>query len=222
MSDFRFTPEHFGITNYKMVLGRVNVSGNVNLQKAGIIGSLPFRFGEVTGDFNCSDNKLTSCENFPESVGKKLYCQNNKISSFEGMTKNIKLGLYISNNKLVSLHQCPDVFEIHCQNNQIFNVASKFSENSILNLNNNLVKDISKLKNTKSDIYLHLEGNPLDNLDLEHLDVNSIKLSENQIIHIKSKNSNIKIFFNNKEYSLLDWNKLNILTQIRKKVATFG
>ena len=36
------------------------------------------------GDFDCSDNLLTSLEGAPKEVGVKFYCSDNQLASLEG------------------------------------------------------------------------------------------------------------------------------------------
>jgi len=41
-------------------------------------GRFIIKFGKVKGDFNCSDNNLTSLEGAPKYVGWDFYCRRNK------------------------------------------------------------------------------------------------------------------------------------------------
>ena len=79
----------YGIENYTIKDGLVNVDGGVilydcpiqqvaryggrNLRKRKLT-KLPLKFGEVSGNFDCSYNQLTSLEGAPEVVEKNFYC----------------------------------------------------------------------------------------------------------------------------------------------------
>jgi len=54
----------------------LDVIGNVYIFNRGY-KEMPIQFGEVTGDFKCYNNKLTSLKNFPIEVGGKIDCSGN-------------------------------------------------------------------------------------------------------------------------------------------------
>lgn len=60
----------------------VDVNGNVILchQK---ITEFPFKFGVISGDFNCRDNKLESLKNSPNQVNGSFNCSENKLTSLD-------------------------------------------------------------------------------------------------------------------------------------------
>ena len=57
--------EKYGIKDYQIVDGKVNVEGDVDLSRKNLI-RLPVRFGIVKGFFWCNGNKLTSLEGCPQ------------------------------------------------------------------------------------------------------------------------------------------------------------
>ena len=59
--------------------GLWNCDGSVKLNSTGF-ARLPLRFGVVKGDFNCVDNKLTTLEGAPQSVGGVFRCDGNTVS----------------------------------------------------------------------------------------------------------------------------------------------
>lgn len=75
--------KHFGLTNYTINDGVVDVNGDVSLYDMGLL-EIPFKFGKVTGNFTCAHNKLTTLENCPNWVGGHFYCQSNKLVSIIG------------------------------------------------------------------------------------------------------------------------------------------
>jgi len=56
----------------------LNVEGNVDIFGIGLT-SLPIKFGKVTGNFKCFNNKLSSTENFPNYIGGNLWIGDNKV-----------------------------------------------------------------------------------------------------------------------------------------------
>jgi len=101
----------------------VDVDGSVQMNGFDLI-SIPFQFGKVTGEFDCSSNKLVSLKGCPYYIGgsfdcggnliKNLQyspkivdgsfiCRNNNISSLQGVSEKIGGGFYCNNNFLVDL-----------------------------------------------------------------------------------------------------------------------
>lgn len=60
----------------------VDVDGYVELSGKHLT-ELPFQFGEVTEDFWCSDNQLTSLHNVPIIVGGGFYGHYNQLTSLQ-------------------------------------------------------------------------------------------------------------------------------------------
>jgi len=82
-------PKVYSLNDLKGATEPVNVTGNVNLYNMKL-ARLPVKFGEVGGDFSCSDNQLTSLEGAPSQVGGDFYCIKNKLTSLVGIHKIIK------------------------------------------------------------------------------------------------------------------------------------
>ena len=111
--------KEYGITNYTINNGLVDVSGNVNLQDRGLT-KLPIKFGKVSGNFNCSDNQLTSLDGSPTTVGGYFSCMSNKLITLEGGPKEVGGAFFCNNNQLISLEGCPSEFNfIYCKWNPI-------------------------------------------------------------------------------------------------------
>ena len=109
----------YDITNYTINPDwSLDVNGNVNLYKKNLI-ILPLRFRNVTGDFNCSYNDLTSLEGCPQIVTGSFSCQNNNLTSLVGGPKETG-DFYCNGNKLTSLIGCPkETGWFDCSHNQI-------------------------------------------------------------------------------------------------------
>jgi hypothetical protein len=100
--------------------GTIDVDGDVDLSYKGLT-ELPLRFRNVTFNFYCQNNQLTSLEGSPQSVGGDFYCSRNQLKTLEGCPKSIGRHFYCQNNQLISLEGCPkSVGEgFYCQNNQL-------------------------------------------------------------------------------------------------------
>jgi hypothetical protein len=100
--------KHFRISgkvNVDLITGMVDVDGSVELKSQ--LTKLPIRFGQVSGDFDCSLSKLKSLEGAPDSVGKNFYCRYNQLKSLEGAPDSVGEHFWCSNNKLASLNGAP-------------------------------------------------------------------------------------------------------------------
>jgi hypothetical protein len=84
----------YDITNYEVVNGLVNVNGDVYLSDRGLV-KLPLNFGTVTGNFNCSYNKLTKLEGCPNSVGGNFNCSYNKLTKLEGSPSSVGAHFFV-------------------------------------------------------------------------------------------------------------------------------
>ena len=60
--------------------GLVDVEGNFACSDQGLEGFKGVRFGAITGNFNCSNNSLTTLEGAPQKVGGDFDCSYNPVS----------------------------------------------------------------------------------------------------------------------------------------------
>jgi hypothetical protein len=90
--------------------GLVDVDGNVYLSGQRL-SKLPLKFGRVTGNFNCSNNQLTSLEGCPTEIGDIFFCYNNKLTSLEGSPTEIGGNFFCYFNRLISLKGAPEYVE---------------------------------------------------------------------------------------------------------------
>jgi hypothetical protein len=120
-SDIAKICEQYNIRNWSINSeGLVDVDGGVYLQ-VGKLSKLPLNFGYVAGDFLCWDNKLTSLEGCPQSIGGYFWCQYNELTSLEGCPRKVGNSFYCFANKLTSLKNCPQevVGNFHCHENKL-------------------------------------------------------------------------------------------------------
>ena len=94
--------------SFNMETGRIDVKGNVNLSEKKLKSLPKIRFGKIEGDFICSDNFITSLLYSPIEVTDDFYCFNNRLSSLEHCPESART-FACSFNKLTSLEHCPKI-----------------------------------------------------------------------------------------------------------------
>ena len=118
------------------VFGDVDISHNYKMRK------LPLTFNNVTGnfhcyhnalttlkgcpktvggDFNCYDNQLKSLKYGPRSVGRHYKCHENLLTTLKGCPEVINGNFIISTNLLTNLEGCPKIVaaNIYMQSNKL-------------------------------------------------------------------------------------------------------
>jgi len=71
--------QEYDIQNYTINSdGTVDVDGIVDLSRRNL-SKLHLKFGRVTGNFYCYNNKLTTLEGCPKVVGGEFYCYDNPL-----------------------------------------------------------------------------------------------------------------------------------------------
>ena len=123
--------KEWGITNYTINPdGFVDVDGTVDLSYNRELTKLPLKFGKVTRDFYCYDNKLTTLEGAPREVGGNFDCSNNQLTTLEG-GPNVVVGYFdCSNNQLTALEGSPREVGgyFYCSGNPIWGVYKLFPD----------------------------------------------------------------------------------------------
>ena len=86
--------KRYKITNYTINDdGSIDVNGDVYLINKGLT-ELPLIFNRVTGEFDCSRNRLTSLKGSPRWVGRYFDCGNNRLASLEFSPDYVGDGFY--------------------------------------------------------------------------------------------------------------------------------
>jgi hypothetical protein len=100
--------------------GLVDVEGSVNMSDMNLT-DIPVKFGEVTVDFDCRFNKLTTLEGVPQSVGSNFYCQGNQLTSLVNSPQLVGREFICSYNRLTSLKGAPQSVDgdFNCYDNQL-------------------------------------------------------------------------------------------------------
>jgi hypothetical protein len=83
--DIKYIAYEYGIYKHQILEdGSINVYNDVYLSKnLKNLKQLPLTFNEVTYDFDCSNNNLTTLEGCPKKVGWIFNCSLNKLTSLE-------------------------------------------------------------------------------------------------------------------------------------------
>lgn len=131
--------------------GLVNVSGSFDASYNHLKDLDGINFGIVDGDFDVSDNELTSLKGCPEEVMGDFLCSSNFLNSLEGGPKIVR-GHY------------------HCSNNEIFDLTGLAKEISSLTAVGNSLENIEGCpKKLTGDFFIasnpglkSLVGGPVD------------------------------------------------------------
>jgi hypothetical protein len=83
--------------------GLVNVSGSFDASYNHLKDLNGIKFGIVDGDFDISDNELTTLEGSPEEVTGDFLCASNFLNSLEGGPRIVRGHYHCSNNDLFDL-----------------------------------------------------------------------------------------------------------------------
>ena len=84
--------------------GLVDIDGDFNCYNKGLSDFLGIEFGNISGSFDCSHNKLVSLEGAPQEVGVDFYCHNNQLVSLEGAPQKVGFRLTCD---AITLRGCP-------------------------------------------------------------------------------------------------------------------
>jgi hypothetical protein len=86
--------------------GSIDVDGDVDLYNRNLT-KIPFKFRNVSGWFNCSNNKLTSLLGAPNMVSISFKCGMNHLTSLVGAPNTVGGYFDCYGNKLTSLEGAP-------------------------------------------------------------------------------------------------------------------
>ncbi len=119
--------QKYKIKNYTINSdGTIDVNGDVKFYPGSIkaksgLGKLPLKFREVTGDFSCCGNDLTTLEGAPQSVGGNFNCSENKLTILEGRPQSVDGDFHCNYNNLTTLKGAPQSVSghFHCNYNNL-------------------------------------------------------------------------------------------------------
>jgi hypothetical protein len=158
--------EKYGIENYTINNGLVDVSGNVNLSDKKL-SKLPIKFGNVSGDFYCDTNQLTSLDGTPQFVGGDFYCYRNQLTSLKDAPKEVGESFNCDDNRLTSLDGAPKSVSgaFKCINNQLTSLVGCPQEvGGSFNCNNN---QLTSLEGAPKEVsgWFYCNNNKLTSLE---------------------------------------------------------
>jgi hypothetical protein len=127
-SDIDSICDQYGIENYTIDNGLVNVNGDVNLSGERLT-KLPVRFGIVTGNFDCKGNGLTDLNGSPNIVHGDFYCMYNQLTTLEGSPNIVHGNFWCEDNEnLTSLKGAPDLIGgvFNCIGSPIYSIFQSY------------------------------------------------------------------------------------------------
>lgn len=112
--------------------GTINYDGNV-VASFSRLEKLSVRFNHVEGDFEISDNYLTSLYGSPREVEGKFDCSNNRLTTLVGGPEIVHGDFYCNDNKLTSLEGAPKVVGgiFYCDGNKLTAEDEKWARENI-------------------------------------------------------------------------------------------
>jgi hypothetical protein len=78
--------------------GLVDVKGDFDCSDNSLTSLQGVRFGVVSGDFSCYENSLTSLVGAPQEVGGDFWCYENSLTSLEGAPQKVGGGFHCFDN----------------------------------------------------------------------------------------------------------------------------
>ena len=107
--------------SYTISNGIITVDDNLNIIDKGLTDLPDLRQVIVKGDFDCSNNQLTSLQYAPQTVTGDFYCNNNQLTSLQYAPQTVSGYFDCSSNQLTSLQYAPQTVTggFYCCNNQL-------------------------------------------------------------------------------------------------------
>lgn len=103
--------DNHNIKNYTLIEDSkygyvVDVDGSVNLTCKNL-KSIDIKFKTISGNFNCSNNYITSLEGCPTTVGGHFSCDDNQLTNLEGVPTSVAGYFSCMSNQLTTLKGGP-------------------------------------------------------------------------------------------------------------------
>lgn len=117
----------YGVTNYTIHKYGIDVDGDVDLTGKNLT-ELPPIFYRVSGNFNCSNNSLTTLKGSP-SVGGDYNCSHNKLTSLNTCPRYVHGDFICSYNNIRGVHTYPEELggKFICDNNPIGSIFNNIN-----------------------------------------------------------------------------------------------
>ena len=130
------------------------------------------KFGDVSGDFECSDNALTSLMGAPQSVGRSFYCNRNDLTSLVGAPRRVGWDFWCSYNQLTSLEGSPQRVGrgFWCSNNALTSLVGAPQEiNLDFDCCDNALTSLEGAPLKVGEGFFYCEDNPVSEKTLEKI-----------------------------------------------------
>lgn len=122
--------------------GKVNLSGEFNASSMDLRDLLGIEFGKILGDFDISDNYLTSLKGCPKKVEGSFNCSLNFLNSLKGGPVSVSNSYSCSNNSLFNLdfiaQNFSDLFAVGNQIETLGKLPAEISGNFYISSNRTL------------------------------------------------------------------------------------
>ena len=145
--------EKYNITNYTINEdGSIDVDGNVDLYDKKL-KVLPLKFRNVSGNFLCGCNYLTSLEGTPKSVGRNFSCAVNQLTSLVGCPQSVGGDFICNYNRLTTLDGGPKRVGkcFSCRDNKLKSIDYLPKYYKELFIGNNPITKITDLFTTSNE-----------------------------------------------------------------------
>lgn len=176
--------EKMNITNYTINEDlTVDVNSFVYLSNQNL-KSIPIQFRVVEGDFDCSQNELTSLLGSPIKVAGDFNCSENKLKTLKHSPKEVGLDFVCLKNELITLNgfNCMSIKNFYCSENQLTDL--QYGPKIITGVCDYSYNLINTLKYAPELVknQLRLLGNQIDKINLPHtLKVKTLTLNNNPL-----------------------------------------
>ena len=176
-----------GIKNFKILKDNsVNVIGDVKLSNSlENFQQIPVNFNEVDGNFDISDNVLTSLEGSPNKVSGDFLAYKNELISLKGAPKEVGRNFIILKNNIRSLIYSPTSVgeDFICSHNPLSNLEG------LMNIGGSIFTSvlIPSLKHTKFSYHSMLTYKYEGPIVMEYLDKEYIILTEEEKTFTKTR-----------------------------------
>lgn len=124
----------------------IDINGDINLRRKLHTKKIPYKFRNVSGEFNCEHNNLKLLTNCPDFVGGDFVCCNNELVSLSEGPKEVLGNYYAYKNQLVTLKGIPkSLYSFYCSDNSITSLEYLENIQHELDIQDNNIKSIEFL-----------------------------------------------------------------------------
>ncbi|PLY06109.1 MAG: hypothetical protein C0625_10790 [Arcobacter sp.] len=175
------------VNNFKILEDNsVDVKGDVRLSNLlENYKKLPINFNEVDGDFDISDNVLTSLEGSPKKVGGNFSAYKNELTSLKGGPKEVGKNFVILKNNIRSLEHSPSIVneDYICSHNPLTNLEG------LINVGGSVFTGvyIGTLKYIEFSYHSIITYKYTGTTIMEYLDKEYVTLTEEEKIYNKTR-----------------------------------